>query len=212
MRNTEPETNQPIINAVNLPDQYMITGHFSDEKALFSKVRSAIAQGIRLVQFRAPWLDEKRYLELAASLSEVVNKLGGTLVVKGNGSLLQENWCQGIHLTSAQLKAGIKPVKRRPDQWIAASCHNFREIELAISIGADFVTLSPVQATSSHPEATPLGLVNAAIITQKVSLPVYWLGGMLPEHSENARLNGAQGIAAIGAYWRCVLGAALNNL
>jgi thiamine monophosphate synthase len=44
--------------------------------------------------------------------------------------------------------------KGRPlpkDRWLAASCHNAEELALAELMDVDFVTLSPVQPTQTHP-------------------------------------------------------------
>lgn len=196
-----PAANKPIVNAVNLPDQYMVTGKFSNQEELFTKVEAAISKGIKLVQFRAPWLDAAQYLELAKSLSEKVRMLEATLVVKGEPELLNTGWCQGIHLNSVQLHKGTQPVKRKPEQWLVASCHNIEEIKLAEKQGMDFITLSPVKPTQSHPEAEALGLAEAARLTRAATIPVFWLGGMSPEFINSVRNNGAQGVAAIGAYW-----------
>ena len=64
----------------------------------------------------------------------------------------------GWHLTAQQLRelsSGGRPFA--PQRWLAASCHSAQELTLAAQMGVDFVTLSPVQATATHPEAQPLG-------------------------------------------------------
>lgn len=200
---TFPEANKPIITAVQLPDRYMITGRFSQPDELFEKVSYQLEQGMRLIQFRAPWLSEEEYLPLAEKLHAMVAKKGGILLIKGGESILEKPWCQGIHLRSSQLyQSSNWSDYRRQGQLLAASCHNEEELELAIGHGVDVITLSPVKQTQSHPESNPLGVFEAQQLTRKSILPVYWLGGLGEADKAAAVASGAQGIAAIRTYWK----------
>ena len=196
-----PEANKSIINAVLLPDRYMVTGRFDDKHALFSLVLDKVVSGVRLVQFRAPWLAPDDYLALAKELSMSVRELGGRLIVKGEVELLNEPWCDGLHLTSTQLLSGVEPAKNRVEQWLVASCHNAEELGRSVSLGVDFVTLSPVYATATHPDAVPLGEEQAKQLTTVSPVPVYWLGGLAITDIAAVKNSGAQGVAAIRAFW-----------
>jgi 8-oxo-dGTP diphosphatase len=102
----------------------------------------------------------------------------------------------GVHLRAAQLRE----LDQRPlpvSQWVGASCHGADELERAAAIGADFATLSPVCATSSHPDASPLGWDRLAELVREARLPVYALGGLGPDDLDRARAAGAQGVAGI---------------
>ena len=68
-------------------------------------------------------------------------------------------------------------------------------------MGVDFVTLSPVQATQTHPQATPLGWERAAELLRASNIPVYLLGGVGPQDRQRAWQAGAQGVAGIRAFW-----------
>jgi len=69
-------------------------------------------------------------------------------------------------------------------------------------IGADFITLSPVMRTTSHPEAEPLGWEGFEAIVNEVNLPVYALGGLGEKDLEIAWSKGGQGVAAIRGLWK----------
>ena len=196
-----PPANRPIIAAARLPDQYMVTGKFNHADELFKKVNRAAADGVRLIQFRAHWLEPQEYLKLAEKLSIQLESRGVTLILKGDLKLLESPWCHGLHLTSRQLNALDQPVLRRPDQWLVASCHDEAELQQALACDMDLVTLSPVLPTQTHPDTTSLGWEQAERLTRSTPLPVYWLGGMTTELTERAKIHGARGIAAIGAFW-----------
>lgn len=72
---------------------------------------------------------------------------------------------------------------------------------MAVAIGVDFVTLSPVQPTASHPDAPPLGWERTRELIDSVNIPVYLLGGMSADDLAQAFEAGAQGIAGIRGLW-----------
>jgi 8-oxo-dGTP diphosphatase len=84
---------------------------------------------------------------------------------------------------------------------LAASCHNAEELALAEQMGVDFVTLSPVQPTQTHPDALPLGWEQVAALIDGFSKPVFLLGGVGPAEQQKAWEAGAQGVAGIRAFW-----------
>jgi 8-oxo-dGTP diphosphatase len=105
----------------------------------------------------------------------------------------------GVHLTASQLMA----LQSKPEGLLcAASCHNAAELAKAKSLNLDFVVLSPVMPTKSHPEVESLGWQNFARLIQDYPLPVYALGGLKPEDLTLAWQSGAHGIAMQRAIWQ----------
>ena len=123
-------------------------------------------------------------------------------MLKGPLEWLGDFPAAGWHLTSAQLRklaANGRPLPK--ERWLAASCHNAEELSLAEQMGVDFVTLSPVQPTQTHPDAQPLGWEQAQQLITGFSKPVYLLGGVGPAEQQQAWQSGAQGVAGIRAFW-----------
>ncbi|MEX0740127.1 MAG: Nudix family hydrolase [Pseudohongiella sp.] len=77
------------------------------------------------------------------------------------------------------------------------SCHSRQELELAAQLDADYILLSPVLTTASHPGTTPLGWDTFETMIRETDVPVYALGGMRPQDLDIARTRGARGIAGI---------------
>jgi len=61
---------------------------------------------------------------------------------------------------------------------LSVAVHTRRELLWARRIGADFVILSPIFATASHPGARGLGPYGTASLARGVRLPKIGLGGM----------------------------------
>ncbi|QOU31316.1 thiamine phosphate synthase [Vibrio coralliilyticus] len=110
----------------------------------------------------------------------------------------------GVHLTSKDLsdKALVKSVRHSGAQYLAASCHNEQEIELANQAGCDFITISPVEATNSHPDATPIGWQRFAELSKLANMPTFALGGQSTHNVEHAQSYGAHGVAGISDFWK----------
>ena len=196
-----PAANQPIVRAARLPAQYLITPDELERKALLQGIQTAVANGVRLIQLRAPNMYSPEYRDLAV---DVVGLCAGKaqLMLKGPLEWLGDFPAAGWHLTAEQLRKYADKGRPFPaERWLAASCHNAEELALARQMGVDFVTLSPLQPTQSHPAAVPLGWDAAAQLIDGLNLPVYLLGGVGAGDTERAWQLGAQGVAGIRAFW-----------
>ncbi|HEB67612.1 MAG TPA: Nudix family hydrolase [Gammaproteobacteria bacterium] len=195
-----PAANRPIVTAARLPSCYLITGAFEDRRDFRTRLERALSRDVKLVQLRAHHLRPDEYLALAREALAVCRDAGARLLVNAAPELAREIGADGVHLTSRQLlRLTARPL---PADWlVAASVHNAEQLRHAGRIGVDFSVLSPVAATTSHPQAEPLGWARFSELIEPVSHPVFALGGMQETDLPVAWNAGAQGIAAIGAFW-----------
>lgn len=196
-----PAANQPIVAAARLPERYLITPEGLSGPELLRGIQTALKSGIRLLQLRAPSMFDAQYRDIAVdALGLCAGK--AQLMLKGPLEWLGDFPAAGWHLTSTQLQAltaGGRPLPA--ERWLAASCHSAAELALATQMGVDFVTLSPVQATQTHPDAQPLGWEQVGELLQGFNKPAYLLGGVGPAELERAWQVGAQGVAGIRSFW-----------
>lgn len=199
-----PAANRAIISAVNLPSRYLITGEAHSHQEYLSKAEAALQSGSRLMQLRAKQLSLQEFNHLAQSLADLCAQFSARLQLNTSvDNFLALGDCEqhvGLHLSSSELMQLSDPIPRKKIV-ISASCHNEEEIEKAQKLGIDFICVSPVLATSSHPAAISLGWARFEEWVYKAKIPVYALGGMSEEMLPIALNSGAQGIAAIGAWW-----------
>jgi 8-oxo-dGTP diphosphatase len=196
-----PAANAPIVSAVRLPARYLITPEPDpDLEAFLATLAACLRRGISLVQLRAKTLSSSDYLQLARWVLPLCREHGARLLLNAEPQLAMEVGADGVHLTSARLRTlAARPLDRR--HWVAASCHTAQDLAHAEAMGADFAVLSPVAATASHPETSPLGWERFQALSDGVALPVYALGGMRQDDLAMAFRHGAQGIAAIRGLW-----------
>lgn len=195
-----PAANRPIVAAARLPDRYLITPDQMAPAELLRGLEMALDAGVRLIQLRAPSLRPVAYRALAA---EVMQLCAGraTVMLKGPLEWAREFPDAGWHLTAEQLQhaKGGRPIEL--GRWLAASCHDAAEMDMATTMGVDFITLSPILRTPTHPEANPLGWQRATGLLSGFSQPAYLLGGLGSSDLVHAWSAGAQGVAAIRALW-----------
>ena len=92
------------------------------------------------------------------------------LLLLGGSAKLAMEWCaEGSHGRGRSHRSG---------GLRSAPAHNRAELRAAHRSGADFVFLSPVFSTRSHPNARPLGPLGFSVLARRSDLPVIALGGM----------------------------------
>lgn len=194
-----PAANIPIVTAVQLPDYYLVTPNPDDDfPAFLAQLETRLRDGIQLVQLRAKTLSDIDYLALAKQCQSLCEQHDAALMLNADPGLVAEVGAAGVHLDSGRLAS----LSERPDvKWVSASCHSPEQLRQAEKLGADFVMLSPVAATASHPDIVPLGWEQFQVLADLAHCPVYALGGMTPADLQQAFAHGAQGVAAIRALW-----------
>lgn len=200
-----PAANIPIVTAVRLPDRYLVTPDpGEDVSAFLAQLENRLRDGIRLVQLRAKSLSEQAYVSLARQCVALCEKYAAYLMLNADPKVVTEVGAQGVHLDSRRLNTLHEPPFQKSEankKWVSASCHSQQQLEQAEKLGANFVMVSPVAATASHPDTVPLGWAQFQVLTEQASCPVYALGGMTPNDLDQAFVHGAQGVAAIRALW-----------
>lgn len=195
-----PPADRPIINALRLPDTYVITPPDpGNPERFYSAVSDVLTSGARLIQLRIHRPD-LNLPEMAGEVAVMCRSIGAGLVINGNPGLAEALEC-GVHLNSRQLyEFDARPLPR--SSWVGASCHSPQELKRACALGVDFAVLSPVKETASHPNVRGIGWERFADWIEGLALPVYGLGGMGPEDIATAWRHGAQGVAGIRGFWR----------
>lgn len=188
--------NGPILRALALPDIYAVSNAADNGiDAELERIRRGLRAGVRLFQLRdktLPAATRQRFAERAAALVHAAP--GARLLVNDDEALARAIGADGVHLSSSRLQA----LSQRPDgDWVAASCHDAADLERATQLGLDFVVLGPLLPTDSHPGTAGIGWDAFATRIERLTLPVYALGGLRQELLATAQSRGAHGIALL---------------
>jgi 8-oxo-dGTP diphosphatase len=196
-----PPADRPVVAALLQADRYLVTpAPGNDDQAWLQALALALGQGVRRVQLRAgEGIDPARWRGLAVQAVARCREAGADVLVNGDIALAQD-LDVGVHLRAAQLPQ----LDQRPlpaGRIVAASCHDDADLRHAERLRCDFAVLGPLRRTPTHPQAPGIGWARFAALRERVSLPLYAIGGLSPTDIDDARAHGAQGIAAIRALW-----------
>lgn len=196
-----PAANQPILQALQLPEQYLITPEPQPPYDDFLKALCArIDSGLHLVQLRAHSLAAQDYKALARELLEHTRTTQARIFLNTDWDTVMELDSPGWHLTAARLASPL-PKDLPASLWICASCHSLADLKRAEELKLNFAQLSPVKLTQSHPGTPALGWSRFSEWVRLAQIPVYALGGLSVADLPDAFSHGAQGIAGISALW-----------
>ena len=196
------DANEAILNAVRLPHYYLLTNaaefgcrHTIERLEILLQERKCI------VQVREKNMNPQEFSDFAQAVISLCHSHGALVLANADPGIAVKHGFDGVHLDSLRLReAKSRPGPR--DFWVAASCHDRGEIETAERLRADFIVLSPVAQTESHPQTAPLGWQCFRAYSTACSIPIYALGGLKFDDVAKAREAGAQGVALMRVAWR----------
>lgn len=182
-----------------LPDCWWITPDIlceSEAHTLLALLEMRKAQGIFHIQFRQTQLSTKAFRSVYESVFAYCQANGMVMMMNTTPAQVTQFDVKACYLNADVLMHCVKrPLSK--EYVLGAYCHNLTELLHAQTLGLDFVSLSPVQKTLSHPEQTPLGWDVFQQLVCQTTLPVYALGGLSLSDKAKAIACGAQGIMGI---------------
>ncbi len=194
-----PEANQSIVESLSLPKFWMITpdceiAHIN--KFIAAVEHSLIKHDLKQLLFRSKNLNNSDYEHVSQQLNKLCGRYKCQLILHRDkiDVVCSKHW----HLTSSQLHSH----NARPYDggMLSASCHTLGDIKQAEKIGVNFIVLSAVKHTKTHPSSSRLGWVSFKAMANQTYLPVYALGGVNKDDLTLARYHGAIGVAGITTF------------
>lgn len=194
-----PAANKPILNACILPALVAMTPDFDDSGAIVDVTKLAITKGAEAVLLRNFTLSDAEINSVYAELMELAVASGVELILHSEVAERLQVGHESVHLNAKALQA-LRSRDTYQGRWLGASCHSDAEIALAVEKGLDYVTLSPVLATSSHPEQKGMGWAQFSELANSHPIPVFGLGGLSQADLDDVCESGGQGVVAISAW------------
>jgi 8-oxo-dGTP diphosphatase len=191
--------NDKVLRALSLPPIYAITSVKKfGETEFMQRLKAALEKGVRLVQVREHDMPPEQLESFARRVVELAHGHDARVLINSDEALARRCGADGVHLPGEQLMR----LKQRPGTSLfGASCHDAAELAQAARLSADFVVLSPVLPTPTHPDAAGMGWEKFAGLANNYPLPVYALGGMQPELLDTAMQHGAHGVSLLSGIW-----------
>ena len=178
-------------------DVYVITSAGLVRGRGHREVALAAAEGgAAAVQLRAPELDDDQLLALARELAAALRERGVLFVVNDRIDVALESGALGVHLGQGDLPSESS---ERPERLVlGVSVDTADEATAAERLGADYLGVT-VWATTTKPEARPVGLEGLRRIVAATPLPVIGVGGIDASNAPEVMAAGASGVAVVSA-------------
>jgi thiamine-phosphate pyrophosphorylase len=177
-------------------DLYLITDRsLTQGHDLLWVLEQALEGGAKAIQLREKDLAARELFLLAEG-----GRYQALLLINDRIDIALAVEADGVHLATTSLPIDVARNLLGQQALIGASTHSLNEAAAAKEQGADFLLFGPVFFTPSKaPFGPPQGLAALKKIVEKISLPVYGIGGIKPENIGDTRRTGARGVALISA-------------
>lgn len=110
--------------------------------------------------------------------------------------------CPRLHVPLPLLRT-LTPQQRSRFEVLGASCHSVDEAKEAQALGCTYITAGHIFETSCKPGLAARGLTFLQHVTQAVSIPVWAIGGVMPENISLVRSAGAVGGCVMSGFMVC---------
>ncbi len=192
--------NGRLLHALNLPSIYAITqARKYGVTDFMARLANALEAGVRLIQVREPWMTSEQLAQFASRVTALARRYQARVLVNGDVAATVRAGADGVHLQAEQLMRLRTPPAI---EFWAASCHSAEELAHAARLHANFVVVSQVLPTPSHPGVPGVGWDRFAALSRNCPVPVYALGGMRFDLLDTAMHHGAHGIALQTEIWQ----------
>jgi len=169
-------------------------------KDLLWVLEQAFHGGVEAVQLREKDLGGKELLHLAERVMRLCEPYRAALLINDRVDVALAVDAHGVQIGGASVPIEAARALVGENKLIGASIHSLNEAEAAARAGADFLLFGPIYFTPSKAAyGEPQGLAPLREVVEKISLPVYAIGGVNAENISEVKKTGVRGVALISA-------------
>jgi thiamine-phosphate pyrophosphorylase len=179
---------------------YLITDRklFADSGEMFTAVEEALKAGVKAVQLREKDLPTRELLDMAYKMRGLTARHDAKLFINDRADIAMCVNADGVHPGQSSMPAYAVRKVVGDRMMIGVSTHNLDEALTAEREGADFITFGPIYPTPSKLKyGKPVGLEALKMVSEKVVIPVFGIGGIKPDNAKEVVNAGAYGVALI---------------
>lgn len=143
-------------------------------------VTSMLKGGIRFIQYREKHKSADRCYEECLRLRTLTRKWGAVFIVNDFVDIAMAVDADGVHIGQHDLPPRLVRQLVGPDKIIGLSTHGREQLQAANELMdiIDYVGIGPVFATTTKPEAAPVGLDYVRYAAAESRLPFVAIGGI----------------------------------
>ena len=183
-------------------------GYVADADAMRVAER-LVEGGIDILQLRAKDANEEQIESLGDELMRITEPAGVPLIINDHPHLVPTIGAQGAHVgqddftvADARWRAGRSLAGEAPPPLIGRSTHSLSQAEAAAAEGADYIGFGPLFPTPTKPGRPAIGLADIRRVHERVSIPIFCIGGINLETLDEVIASGAHRVVVVSALLR----------
>ncbi len=169
-----------------------------DFLAQINKIAQARPAGIIL---REKDLSEQEYRKLAEEVINICKKYDVLCILHSFFSVAIQLQCRAIHLPMWVLRQQEQGMEFF--HTVGVSVHSVEEAIEAEKLGATYIIAGHIFKTDCKKDLAPRGLQFLESVVKSVNIPVYAIGGIMPQNADSVLKQGAEGICVMSGFMRC---------
>lgn len=156
--------------------------------------------GVDVLQLRAKKATAREVEALARQMQRVLRDFPVPLVINDHAAVAAQIACEGIHV--GQDDAAVAKAREVTGGacFVGKSTHSLAQAVAAQAEGADYIGFGPLYATGTKPDYVPIGLLDIAEAHQRVSLPIFCIGGVNAARLDEVLKAGARRVVVVSAF------------
>ena len=186
-------SNDRALFALGIPPVYVVADLDARDSLedLLRRLREELSGGARLICVRLASVAPGQRAALLARVASLADAHPQATILTGSAMDSSRAGLAGVHSSTRELNR----LTARPSVRVwAATCHDEADLSRAVSLGADFVVLSPVLADLGQSPRTPLGWEGVRRFAAACPFSVYAQGGLSLADLPAAKASGAAGV------------------
>jgi thiamine-phosphate pyrophosphorylase len=171
-------------------------GYVSAENAP-AILEKLIDGGIDSVQLRG----KNRSLDELSALAEKLLRLTMPakipLIANDHAEIAQRVEVQGVHVGQDDASIQIVRAQIKRPILVGKSTHSIEQAVAAEQEGADYIGFGPIFSTPTKPDYSPIGLEQIREVHERVSIPIFCIGGIKSENLAQVIAAGAKRVVIV---------------
>jgi thiamine-phosphate pyrophosphorylase len=182
--------------------QYISQGKTSSEQ--LENIRQALDAGCKWIQLRFKYASEEDLIKTAEKAKDLCAKHEAVFIVNDRLELAKTVDADGVHLGLSDESPVIARALLGKEKIIGGTANTLDDVLQRVEEGCDYVGLGPFRFTTTKEKLSPVlgteGYENiiGELKKRNVKIPVYAIGGIVPEDVTDLLYVGVHGIAVSG--------------
>jgi thiamine-phosphate pyrophosphorylase len=153
--------------------------------------------GVDILQLRAKEHPKTEIVKYAEAMLPLTKTAEVPLILNDYPDLLREVDADGCHVGQEDFSVAEARHLAGRHCLVGKSTHTLPQAQTAESDGADYIGFGPLFPTGTKPTAKAIGLDEIRTLHQRVTLPIYCIGGVKMENLQEIVRAGAQRVCIV---------------